>query len=198
MSSFVLPEMNIPLTMNVNNKMTVGETVKKYSQQLFSFIKGKTKTAEDAEDILQEVWYQLSRIANFEDLENVSAWLYSVSRNKITDLYRKKKTDNLEDYSYENEDGEFEIKDILLLDDSQSPELILFKDLFWKELMEALDELPENQRQVFIENEMEDKTLQQIANEQGENIKTIISRKGYASKYLRKKLQPLYNDILNN
>ncbi len=77
MSSFVLPEMNIPLTMNVNNKMTVGETVKKYSQQLFSFIKGKTKTAEDAEDILQEVWYQLSRIANFEDFR--LAWSCSSS-----------------------------------------------------------------------------------------------------------------------
>ena len=181
--------MNITLAMNEYNKMTVGETVKKYSRQLFSFIKSKTKNAEDAEDILQEVWYQLSRIANFEELENVSAWLYSVSRNKIIDLYRKKKTDNLEDYSYENEDGEFEIKDILLLDESQNPELMLFKDLFWKELMEALDELPESQRQVFIENEIE---------EQGENIKTIISRKGYAAKYLRKKLLPLYNDILNN
>ncbi len=190
--------MNIALSMNDYNKMTVGETVKKYSQQLFSFIKGKTKTAEDAEDILQEVWYQLSRIANLEDLENVSAWLYSVSRNKITDLYRKKKTNNLEDYTYENEDGYFEIKDILLLDESQSPELAMFKDLFWKELMEALDELPENQRQVFVQNEMEDKTLQQIADEQGDNIKTIISRKGYATKHLRKKLQPIYNDILNN
>ncbi len=188
--------MNVAITMNEKNKMTVGETVKQYSRQLFSFIKGKTKTAEDAEDILQEVWYQLSRLANLEELENVSAWLYSVSRNKITDLYRKKKTDNLEDYSYENDEGVFEIKDILLLDESQSPEMAMFKNMFWQELMEALDELPENQRKVFIENEMEDKTLQEIADEQGENIKTIISRKGYATKHLRKKLQLIYNDIL--
>lgn len=190
--------MNIAIQMNEKNKMTVGETVKQYSRQLFSFIKGKTKTNEDAEDILQEVWYQLSRIANLEELENVSAWLYSVSRNKITDLYRKKKTDNLEDYSFENDEGDIEIKDILLMDESQSPELAMFKDLFWKELKEALGELPENQRKVFIENEMEDKTLQEIADEQGENIKTIISRKGYANKHLRKKLKPLYIDILNN
>jgi RNA polymerase sigma factor (sigma-70 family) len=87
--------MSIALTMNENNKITLSETVKQYSRQLFSFIKGKTKTAEDAEDILQEVWYQLSRIVNLEELENVSAWLYSVSRNKIIDLYRKKKTNNI-------------------------------------------------------------------------------------------------------
>ncbi len=190
--------MNIALSMIENKKMTIGETVKTYSRQLFSFIKGKTKTLEDAEDILQEVWYQLSRLGSLKELENVSAWLYAVSRNKITDLYRKKKTDNLEDYSFENDEGVFEIKDILLLDESQNPEMAMFKDLFWKELMEALGELPENQRLVFTENEIEDKTLQQIANEQGENIKTIISRKGYAAKHLRKKLLPLYNDILNN
>ena len=190
--------MNIALSMNEYPKITVGQTVKKYSRQLFSFIRGKTKSIEDAEDILQEVWYQLSRFANIDELENISAWLFSISRNKITDLYRKKKTDYLEDYSYEDEEGNFEIKDILLLDESQSPELAMFKNLFWKKLMEALDELPQNQKQVFIDNEIEDKTLQQIADEQGENLKTIISRKGYATKHLRKKLQPLYNDILNN
>jgi len=75
----------------------------------------------------------------------VSSWLYSISINKITDLYRKKKTDNLEDYFYANEDGDFEIKDILLLDDSQSSELAIYKDVFWKVLMEALEEQPENQ-----------------------------------------------------
>lgn len=179
-------------------KQTVSETVKKYSRQLFSFIKGKTKSIEDAEDILQDVWYQLSRLANLDDLENVSSWLYAISRNKITDLYRKKKSDNLEDYSYENEDGEIEIKDILLMDDSQNPDLAMFKDLFWKELMDALEELPENQKLVFIENEIEDKTLQQIAEEQNENLKTIISRKGYAVKHIRKRLQPLYNDFFKN
>lgn len=189
--------MNIALSMDQHTKTTVGDTVRKYSRQLFSFIKGKTKTIEDAEDILQEVWYQLSRLSTLEDLENVSAWLFAVSRNKITDLYRKKTSDHLEDFTYENEEGAFEIKDILLLDESLHPEWALWKDLFWKELMTALEELPENQRQVFIQNELEDKTLQQIADEQGENIKTIISRKGYATKYLRKKLLPLYNDILN-
>ena len=82
---------------------------------------------EDAEDILQEVWYQTSRLTNIDDLENVGAWLYSVTRNKITDNYRKKKSDSLEDYTYEDEDGSFSIKEILLADDSNNPELKCLK-----------------------------------------------------------------------
>ncbi|MCB0516924.1 MAG: sigma-70 family RNA polymerase sigma factor [Chitinophagales bacterium] len=170
--------------------------IKKYSKKLLGFIRGKTQTNEDAEDILQEVWYQFSRLTNLDELGNISAWLYAVSRNKITDLYRKKKDDNLEDYAYEDEEGNFEIKDFLLIDESENPEMALFKELFWQELNEALSELPEKQRIVFVENEMEDKTLQQIANEQGENLKTIISRKAYAFKHLRQRLEPLYNEIL--
>lgn len=177
------------------DKKSISKTIKKYSSQMNAFIRGKVNLAEDAEDILQDVWYQFSRLSNLDELENVSAWLYRVSRNKITDFYRKKKTDNLEDYSYENEEGNFEIKQILLLDDSENPELAFFKELFWDELLKALDELPEKQREVFVLNEIEDKTLQEIADEKEENIKTIISRKGYAVKHLRKRLYPLYKEI---
>jgi len=184
------------LTMNENQKQnTVSQTISKFGKQLFSFIKNKVNIVEDAEDILQEVWYQFSNLTNIDALENTSAWLYTVSRNKITDFYRKKKTDNLEDYTYENEEGDFSIKDVLLLDDSNNPELAIFKELFWDELLKALEDLPENQRYVFIQNEIEDKTLQEIADESGENLKTIISRKGYAVKHLRKKLLPLYNEL---
>jgi RNA polymerase sigma factor (sigma-70 family) len=171
--------------------------VKKYGNKLLYFIKGKVKIVEDAEDILQEVWYQTSKISDLADVENLSAWLYKVTRNKITDNYRKKKDELLEDFSFEDEDGEINIKEILLADENDDPDAQLFKDLFWDELMSALNELPENQRLVFIQNEMEDKTLQMIADEQGENIKTIISRKNYAVKHLRKKLQSLYKEFKN-
>ena len=174
---------------------TASQTINRFRKQLFSFIKDKVNIIEDAEDILQEVWYQFSKLSNIDDLENAGAWLYTVSRNKITDFYRRKKTKNLEDYTYEDEEGDFSIKDALLIDDSSSPELAMFKESFWIELMKALDELPENQRYVFIENEIEDKTLQQIANETGENVKTIISRKGYAMKHLKNRLLPLYNEL---
>ncbi|MCT4286619.1 sigma-70 family RNA polymerase sigma factor [Elizabethkingia anophelis] len=174
---------------------SLSEVVKDYGSQLFRFIKGKVSKTEDAEDILQEVWYQTSRLTNIDDLENVGAWLYSVTRNKITDNYRKKKSDSLEDYTYKDEDGSFSIKEILLADDSNNPELKMFKDIFWDELMKALDELPDNQRRVFFQNEVEEKTLQEIADEEGENLKTIISRKGYAVKHLRKRLKHLYNEL---
>ncbi|OPB85911.1 RNA polymerase sigma factor [Elizabethkingia ursingii] len=174
---------------------SLSDVVKDYGSQLFRFIKGKVSKTEDAEDILQEVWYQTSRLTNIDDLENVGAWLYSVTRNKITDNYRKKKSDSLEDYTYEDEDGSFSIKEILLADDSNNPELKMFKDIFWDELMKALDELPDSQRRVFFQNEVEERTLQEIADEEGENLKTIISRKGYAVKHLRKRLKHLYNEL---
>lgn len=126
---------------------------------------------------------------------NLSGWLYTVSRNKITDSYRKKKTENLEDFVYEDEEGSFSIKDILLLDDSENPELIAFREEVWKELFSALAELPEKQRLAFVENEIEGKKLQEIADEQKENIKTIISRKNYAVKHLRKTMSILYKDL---
>jgi len=181
--------------MQGNEATSAAEVIKKYGSQLLGFIKSKVNRVEDAEDVLQDVWYQLSRLTHLYDLQNTSAWLYKVAKNKITDLYRKKTDEFLEDYTYDTEDGELEIRDILLLDESNDPEMALFKEVFWKEMMAALDELPEKQKQVFILNEIEGKTLQEIADLQQQNIKTIISRKGYAVKHLRIRLQLLYNDL---
>lgn len=173
----------------------IAQTVKNYGGKLLSFIRPKVNNSEDAEDILQEVWYQFSNLTNISEIVNVSAWLYTVSRNKITDSYRKKKTENLEDFVYEDEDGTFSIKDILLLDDSENPELLAFREEVWKALFSALDELPEKQKLVFTEHEIEGKKLKEIADEQGENLKTIISRKNYAIKHLRKRMTVLYKDL---
>ncbi|MCP9768615.1 sigma-70 family RNA polymerase sigma factor [Lacihabitans sp. LS3-19] len=174
---------------------TIKSTIQAFGKKLFGFIRGKVRSNEDAEDILQDVWYQLSSFGNLEDIENVSAWLYQVARNKVTDRYRKKSTDSLDDYAFEDADGDLIFKEILLLDDSNDPDLALFKETFWKELEKALEELPENQREVFVLNEMEDLTLQQIADLKGEKLKTIISRKGYAVKHLRNRLNYLYEEL---
>lgn len=173
----------------------ISQAVTNYGGKLMSYIRPKVKNTEDAEDILQEVWYQFSNLTNIAEVLNVGGWLYRVTANKITDSYRKKKTENLEDFTYENEDGEFSIKGVLLLDDSENPELKMFKDEIWKKLFDALDELPEKQRIVYVDNELNDKTLQQIADEHGENIKTIISRKQYAVKHLRQKMRMLYEEL---
>lgn len=173
---------------------SIVQVVTDYGSRLFRFIRGRVGSDEDAEDILQEVWYQLSHSVNIEEIEQVSGWLYRVARNKITDRYRKKKPDSLEDYTY-GEDEAFSLKDILLAD-TNDPAAEELKELFWQELFVALDELPENQRQVFVENELEDKPLRQIAEETGQKLKTIISRKGYAVKHLRRRLEALYNEFL--
>lgn len=188
-------ELIMNYSMSEQRSTSLTSIVQQFGKKLFGFVRGKVKTTEDAEDIIQDVWYQLSNLTNVQDVENVGAWIYQVARNKVTDRYRKKTTDSLENYAYSDEEGEFNFKDILLLDDSNNPELGHFKELFWEELMGALDELPSNQREVFVLNELEDFTLQEIADQKGENIKTIISRKGYAVKHLRNKLNHLYNEL---
>jgi RNA polymerase sigma factor (sigma-70 family) len=181
-----------------NRSKNIIKAVSDYGKGLFNFIRGKVSTEADAEDILQDVWYQLSNIDDTDEIEQLRGWLFKVARNKIIDKSRKKTEQPIDDLVYEVEDDEdgLNFAEILLFD-GNDPESEYIKDLFWDELFAALDELPEKQKQVFIWNELEDKTLQQIADETGEKLKTIISRKGYAVKYLRGRLQTLYNEFLD-
>lgn len=178
--------------MIAQKRFSISETVQQFGKKLFGFIRGRVRSNEDAEDILQDVWYQLSNLSDTEELQNVGAWLYRVARNKVTDKYRKKTMDSLDDYQ---EEDESRFRELLTIDEGESPEMILFKELFWNEMMNALDELPEKQREVFILNEIEDMTLQEIADQKGENLKTVISRKGYAIKHLRNRLDYLYREL---
>lgn len=190
-------ETSIQIPMANRKANSITKTIQEFGKNLFGFVRGRVKSTEDAEDILQDVWFQLSNLTDIAELENVSAWLYEVARNKITDKSRKKSHLALEDKGYIDDEGEFNFKEILLLDDSNNPELTFFKELFWKELQKALDELPVNQKEVFVLNEIEEQTLQQIADQKGEPLKTIISRKGYAVKHLRTKLNYLYKELYN-
>jgi len=186
--------MSIPMA--DKRELKISNIINEYGKRLFRFIRGRVPSNADAEDITQEVWYQLSRVIELDSIEQISAWLYRVARNRITDTYRKRKPDLLEDSAYENEDGSFNFKEILMAE-SSSPEEENLKEIFWKELFSALDELPEKQKNVFIWNELEDQTFQEIADRSGENIKTLISRKGYAVKHLRKRLDELYNEFFS-
>jgi RNA polymerase sigma factor (sigma-70 family) len=188
-------ETTINPSMSELKAISITKAIQQFGKNLLGFVRGRVNTTEDAEDIVQDVWYQLSKLNNIAELENVSAWLYEVARNKITDKSRKKTNLALEDYVYENDEGDFNFKEILLLDDSNSPELGLFKEMFWKEFQQVIEELPPNQKEVYLLNEMEDMTLQEIADQKGENLKTIISRKGYAVKHLRNKLNYLYKEL---
>lgn len=177
-------------------KSNIIGTVKEYGRRLFGFIRGRVSSDEDAEDILQDVWYQFANVPETETIDQISGWLFRVARNKITDKYRKKTTELLEDYAFEDEDGLTDYRDILMAE-SSSPETEQLRQLFWEQLFRALDELPEAQRQVFIWNELEERTFQDIADSTGENIKTLISRKRYAVQHLRRRLEALYREFLN-
>ncbi|MDR3665774.1 MAG: sigma-70 family RNA polymerase sigma factor [Ignavibacteriaceae bacterium] len=186
--------MNLPVLFRESE--SIKTTIKSYGNKLFGFIRNRVATNEDAEDILQDVWFQLSKLDSGLP-EQIGAWLYKVAQNKIIDKYRKQEPDSLEGFEFEDEEGEMNFREILLIDDSANPEAGYLKKLFWEELFVALSELPEAQSEVFIKNEIEDKKLQDIADEKGENIKTIISRKRYAVIYLRDRLRTLYEEILN-
>ena len=170
--------------------------VREYGKRLFGFIRQRVKTDADAEDVLQDVWYQFSRVADAEPIEQISGWLFRVARNRVTDLHRKQTPDALEDYAYADDEGELHFKDILLAA-PDTPETEYFRQLFWDELFAALDELPAAQRDVFVWNELEDQTFQEIADRTGENIKTLISRKRYAVQHLRVRLGTLYQEFIN-
>jgi RNA polymerase sigma factor (sigma-70 family) len=166
-------------------RQNITQAVKTYGSRLFGFIRSRVPATADAEDILQEVWYQFSRVVDTEPIEQVSAWLFRVARNRITDSYRKRREDSLEELAMEDEEGE-------------TPETTMLREVFWEALFEALEELPENQREVFVWNELEDQTFQEISDRTGVNIKTLISRKRYAVQHLRTRLQSLYEEIIGD
>ena len=179
------------------SKVDIIQAVQDYGNRLFSFIRNRVKSDEDAQDILQDVWFRLSNVNEAEPIEQVGSWLFTVARNRITDMYRKQKPSSLDDFVYEDEDGEINYKDILL-SDFKSPEDEELKKMFWAEFSKALDELPKEQKEAFIQNEMEDKTFREISEKTGESIKTLISRKRYAVLHLRKKLDSLYTELLTH
>jgi RNA polymerase sigma factor (sigma-70 family) len=174
-------------------QQSILNAVQNYGKRLFRFIRSRVKNDEDAEDILQDVWYQLSSIIDTEPIGQLSSWLYRVSRNRIVDKNRKRAPLALEDLMYENEDGEMIFPEALLAD-GMNPETELERAYFREAFFAALAELPAKQRDVFVWNELEDLTLQEIAGRTGDNIKTIISRKRYAVAHLRKRLQNIFNE----
>jgi len=183
------------ISMADQRRQNIIQAVRDYGKRLFYFIRGRVKTDEDAEDILQDVWYQFSHMLETEPIEQTSAWLFRVARNRIIDKYRKHQTSSLDEEIFDDADeGSFNVKDILLAENS-TPETEFLRNLFWEQLFSALDELPEEQRQVFVWNELEDVPFNEISKRTGEKINTLISRKRYAVLYLRKRLQQLYKEI---
>ena len=180
--------------MTAERKNNITDTIRDYSKRLFGFIKQRVAVDEDAEDILQDVFYQF--VGNAEPIEQAGSWLFKVARNKIIDSYRKKKLPLLDDLYPPTNSEEFDWKELMIPADS-NPETEYLRNLFWEELQEALDELPTEQREVFIQNEIEEIPFKDIAESTGVNIATLISRKRYAVLYLRERLAELKDELLN-
>ncbi len=185
----------IAASMSDDKKNTITETIKSYSRRLLSFIKKRVNSDEDAEDILQEVFYQFA--GNTKPIEQITAWLFRTARNKITDNYRKKKPELLEDiFSDTDEEEEFSWDEILFSNTS-NPETEYLKSIFWSTLQEALDELPAEQREAFVLHELEGMPFEKIAVQTGVPVATLISRKRYAVLHLRERLAILKDELLN-
>ncbi|MFT3910018.1 MAG: sigma-70 family RNA polymerase sigma factor [Ferruginibacter sp.] len=185
----------IPMAAERNNNIT--RTIKAIRNQLLGFIKKRVSNNEDAEDILQDVFYQLA--GNTEPIEQVTGWLYKVTRNKIIDNYRKQRLPLAEDMFGSNTESEDEMEDWkeFLLPDDNNPETSYLRNLFWEALQSALDELPAEQRDVFIQNEMEGIPFKEIEQQTGVSVATLISRKRYAVLHLRDRLAVLKDELLN-
>jgi len=172
------------------------ETIKAYGKSLMGFIRQRVKNDADAEDILQDVWYQFSNVINAQPIEQTSAWLYRVAKNKILDKHKKHKEDLLDDlYKVENSEDATDLISMLMVEVT-TPETAYLRNLFWEQLRIALDELPEEQRQVFIWQELEDLSFDEISERTGVKFNTLVSRKRYAVLHLRKRLKQLYTEII--
>jgi RNA polymerase sigma factor (sigma-70 family) len=168
-------------------------------QRLLAFIRKRVPEKTDAEDILQDVFYQLAESFNvLEPIEQISAWLFRVARNKIIDRYRKKKPESLEQYLNTGEDEESWNLSKLLFDPQDGPENTYTRTRVWDTLAEALDELPVEQRDVFVWHELEGKSFKDISEETGVTVNTLLSRKRYAVLHLRKRLESLYEEMLGD
>ncbi len=188
--------MTVAIEMTAERNKNITNTIKDISKLLFGFIKQRVASTEDAEDILQEVFYQFA--GNTQPIEQATGWLYKVARNKITDNYRKHKLPLADDIfnSAVGDEENFNWREMLLPGDS-TPETEYLRNIFWEELKAALDELPAGQRDVFILNEIEGVPFKDIADQTGESVATLISRKRYAVLHLRERLQILKDEIIN-
>lgn len=183
--------------MSPSQEIQITKTVNKERKRLFNFIRKRVRSNNEAEDILQDVFYQLVRVSDdVNTIEKITSWLFKVARNKITDNYRKKKSLNFSEMSAENHDDETISFENLIPDFSDIQDSLLTRELVWEVLEEGLSELPEEQRLVFELNELEGIPFKDIAEMTGESVNTLLSRKRYAILHLREKLNELYNEIL--
>jgi RNA polymerase sigma factor (sigma-70 family) len=174
----------------------ISEVVSKQGSRLRNFIRRRVPNDADAEDLLQEVFYELVEANRLlMPIEYVTGWLFQVARNRITDLFRKKKPENFSDAAVADENGELlSIADCLPSADA-GPEAAYLRNEMLEELELALADLPEEQRSVFIAHEIQGRSFKELSRETGVSINTLLSRKRYAVLHLRERLQSIHDEF---
>jgi len=175
----------------------ISEVVEREQSRLRNFIRRRVPDPRDAEDVLQEVFYELVEANRLlMPIEHVTGWLFRVARNRITDLFRKKKPESFSDAAVADDDGELSHLEDLLPSPDAGPDALYARSVLLEELEFALDELPEEQREVFVGHELEGRTFKEMAAETGVSVNTLLSRKRYAVLHLRERLQQVYDEFM--
>ena len=174
----------------------ISETFVREQARLRNFIRRRVPDRADAEDILQEVFYELVEAYRLmKPIEQVGAWLFRVARNRITDLFRKKKPEALPDQRVEAADGEFLMLEDLLPSPDAGSDAVYARAVLLEEIGEALDDLPEEQREIFIAHEINGHSFKELAAETGLSVNTLLSQKHYAVIHLRELLREIYDEL---
>ena len=175
----------------------IADVIAKEQPRLRSFIRRRVPNEADAEDLLQEVFFELVRAHRLLlPIDFVTGWLYRVARNRITDLFRKKRPQAFSEGALETNEGELLELDDLLPAREGGPEAEYLRNLLLDELRQAVAELPAEQREVFVAHEIEGRSFKELAAETGVNVNTLLSRKRYAVLHLRERLQGIHDEFL--
>jgi len=183
------------ISMSEQNR-EISEIITEERSRLLHFIRRRVPSASDAEDIVQEVFYELVEANRLlMPIEHVTGWLFRVARNRIIDLFRKKRPATFSDVAAEDEEGRLPRLEDLLPSPEAGPEAVYAHNLLIEELEIALEELPEEQREVFVAHELEGRSFKEMSAESGVSINTLLSRKRYAVLHLRERLQRIYDEF---
>src|SRR6059058_5276691 len=182
--------------MAIEQDQRISEVVKREQSRLRNFIRRRVPDPRDAEDILQDVFYELVEANRLlMPIDHVTGWLFRVARNRITDLFRKKRPENFSDSTVGDENDEMlQLEDLLPSPDA-GPEALYARHALVDELVQAVAELPKEQREVFIAHELEGRSFKDMAAASGVSVNTLLSRKRYAVLQLRERLRSIYNEF---
>jgi RNA polymerase sigma factor (sigma-70 family) len=177
--------------------LQIEELFRRDRHKFVGYIRERVRSKEEAEDILQDVFANVLAAAEgvTEPIENLGAWVFTAVRNRIIDSYRKKRPQSFTDTIYSDDDGDIAAFENFLSDVTLSPERSLIARTIREAVMQALDELPPEQKYAFVKNEFEGVSFREMSEETGENINTLLARKRYAVLYLRKRLKDLYDAL---